>query len=401
MANRRTTRICTLLFFLTSAAALTLAGYAGWAFDRLPVDQVLLQMVFYGAWSSLIGAWAFGCWAVAVEEDACSSMDMGVISSMGAFFGSLACGLAGTAAVGLALTHGWLPIFAITVALAALHACAAIFLPTEIRRHPHIDARGRACGEAGAPLSEEQQPLRMRDRMSILLGLAFALFLSLTLVMALMMGSNLGHPVMMAPMMYGMFGTMLGGMMGGWLAGVMDEHQGAPEHENPIMVAAMALMAGMMGGMPSGMIGGMMGVMGDTAVAITIAYGVAFAVCVSTMVLWKRYRIGMRAPQSETDVAARRGGAKDDSRIRASEPKSLASRENEMSTSTGETKLSVKGMHCDGCVSRITSKVGALAGVSSVAVQLERGIVEIAWGDGFAGVGAVQERIRALGYTVE
>jgi hypothetical protein len=72
-----------------------------------------------------------------------------------------------------------------------------------------------------------------------------------TRLIAVMMGSDLGHPVMMAPMMYGMFGTMIGGMLGAWLARLFDEHEGHPDHDNPVVVSAMALMAGMMGGMPS------------------------------------------------------------------------------------------------------------------------------------------------------
>jgi hypothetical protein len=145
----------------------------------------------------------------------------------------------------------------------------------------------------------------MKDRVAVLMALGFVFVLGLTLVMARMMGWNLGHPAMLAPMMYGMSGTMAGGMLGGWLAGVLDEHRGAPDRDNPIMVAAMALMAGMMGGMPSGMIGGMMAVMGDLAIAITIASGVVFTIAAWMIVMRGRYGIVRRAGSNRAPTMQR------------------------------------------------------------------------------------------------
>ena len=78
-------------------------------------------------------------------------------------------------------------------------------------------------------------------------------------------------------------------MVGGWLAGMLDEHQGAPQHDNSIMVGAMALMAGMMGGMPSGMIGGMMSIMGFSAIGMTMGTGVALIALVWIVMLRGRY----------------------------------------------------------------------------------------------------------------
>jgi len=283
---------------MAGAAMLAGAGHSGFVFSERPTDKVLIQMVFYGAWASLVGAWIGGFAGARMGEAACRSMDMGSLSCMGAFFGSLAGGLVGTAASGLAMDHGWIPLFAVTFALALAHVGVARFVPIEIRRRPHVNHRGLLKGPEGGILDEECQPLQMKERASLLMVLSTLLLLGLTLVMALMMGGNLGHPAMMAPMMYGMFGTMAGGMLGGWLAGVLDEHQGDPEHDNPIMVSAMALMAGMMGAMPAGMIGGMMAVMGLKAISITIASGVGVAVVASVLTLWKRYEIvlGRRDP---------------------------------------------------------------------------------------------------------
>ena len=89
LAKQRTYLICGGLFFLAEVVSLALAGYAGWAWSELPTDQILIQQVFYGAWASLIGARMGGLAAIGMEEDACSGLDMGVLSSMGGFFGGL------------------------------------------------------------------------------------------------------------------------------------------------------------------------------------------------------------------------------------------------------------------------------------------------------------------------
>lgn len=69
-------------------------------------------------------------------------------------------------------------------------------------------------------------------------------------------------------------------------------------------------------------------------------------------------------------------------------------------TSTNIERLTVEGMHCEGCVSRITKKVGEMGGVTSVEAHLSTGAVRVAWDDGFVGIEAVKARIRAMGYTV-
>lgn len=60
--------------------------------------------------------------------------------------------------------------------------------------------------------------------------------------------------------------------------------------------------------------------------------------------------------------------------------------------------MRVKGVRCDGCVSKITSEVGELGGVTLVEVNVGSALVTITWGDGFVGMNEVEERLRALGY---
>ena len=215
---------------------------------------------------------------------------------MGGIFGTLSAGLLGTALTGLVFAVPWQAVLAVAVALEALHLLGRRWWPWRLVRSATLDGRGRALDAQGRRLPDDQQPLRMRDRVAILLAIGTGIMLALTLIMARMMGSDLGHPVMMAPMMYGMFGTMLGGMVGGWLAGLLDEHTGAEHHDNPVMVGAMALMAGMMGGMPSGMIGGMMAVMGNAAIGVTVAAGLLLPVLLWAVAIRGRYRLVRRAP---------------------------------------------------------------------------------------------------------
>lgn len=264
----RTRRLTRGLLVASLLASLGGAGLSGWWFASATMDLVLLQLVFYGCWACLLGSWGGGLLGAAMEEDACGTMDMGVLSSMGAIGGTLAAGLVGTGLTGLAFSVPWWWIWLGSVGLTGL---TLVRTPWEVARAPGYDHRGHRVGATGERLPD--QPLRMRDRVAILLVLCVVIQLGLTLAMARMMGSDLGHPVMMAPMMYGMLGTMLGGLLGGWLAGLMDEHTGRPEHDNPVMVSAMALMAGMMGGMPSGMVGGMLAVMGERAIALCVSGG--------------------------------------------------------------------------------------------------------------------------------
>ncbi|MES2642465.1 MAG: heavy metal-associated domain-containing protein [Myxococcota bacterium] len=389
MQHLTTRRVARDTFFVASAVSLGGAGLTGFLFEKSPMDMVLLQLVFYGAWACLVGARVGGWLGAAMEEDCCSDLDMGVTSSMGSILGTLSAGLVGTALTGLALQVPWLPLWVGAVGLTALHALVGWWRPLVMIRLPHLDERGRVCGPNGLPLAGEQQPLRMRDRLAILLTVSVVLLLVLTFVMAALMGGqNLGHPVMMAPMMYGMFGTMLGGLLGGWLAGLLDEHRGHPDHDNPVMVAAMALMAGMMGGMPSGMIGGMMAVMGMNAVVITVVAGGMLVLVSWALVVRGRYRLAV-------------GGSEEAVRPPLPETRThLASNTDPVAAVAGGALLRVRGMTCDACVGKVTRHVGAMPGVTRVRVELREGLVELSWGEGFGVLADVEERIERLGYEV-
>lgn len=368
--------------------ALCLAGAAvgGWLFPDRAMDRTLIQLVFYGAWSCLFGARVGGLIGAMMEEDRCSELDMGVLSSMGAMLGTLAGGLVGTAITGLGLsTLSWEAVWVAAVALAATHALIGRLWPLRVERLAHLDDRGRLLGSDGSPLEPQRQPLRMPDRLGLLLALSAAVVLGLTLVMAAMMGGDLGHPVMMAPMMYGMSGTMLGGLLGGWLAGLLDEHEGHPDHDNPIMVAAMALMAGMMGGMPSGMLGGMMAIMGPAAIGWSVAGGLGLLVASWAVVMRGRYRFA-RAPSEAAP--------------RATEAQSGLAPPLTGRAPIGHAVLQVQGMTCDACRVRVERGLSQVPGVTTVQVDVERGTVEIRWTEAFSGLDAVGQRIEALGYEL-
>lgn len=379
--TRTRRRVARDVFFGLSAFALLGAGVAGLLFPDRAMDRTLLQLVFYGAWSCLLGARVGGLLGAMMEEDCCSELDMGVLSSMGAMLGTLAGGLVGTALTGLGLsTLSWGEVWVGAVCLAAAHALIGRLWPLRVARLVHLDARGRTLGSDGLPLPPDQQPLRMPDRLGVLLALSAAIVLGLTLAMAAMMGGDLGHPVMMAPMMYGMAGTMLGGMVGGWLAGLLDEHEGHPDHDNPVMVAAMALMAGMMGGMPSGMLGGMMAVMGVQAIGWTVVGGLALGVACWVLVMRGRYRV-VHAPGQNSP------------RVTEAAPAPLI-------LNGGHAVLRVRGMTCDACRLRIERGLASVPGVAQVRADVEAGTVEIWWTAAFAGLEAVGQRIETLGYEL-
>jgi copper chaperone len=391
--NERTRRVVRALVVATAVLALAGAGAAGLAFGDQTMDLVLLQLVFYGAWACLVGAFVGGTLGAQIEEDACGELDMGTMASMGGILGTLATGLVGTALTGLAFVWPWQAVFVGAVALAGLHFAAWRLWPWHIVRAPNLDERGCLCDAAGRPLPDDQQPLRMRDRLAILLAVSVVVMLALTLAMALLMGSDLGHPVMMAPMMYGMFGTMVGGMLGGWLAGLLDEHRGPIEHENPVMVGAMALMAGMMGGMPSGMIGGMMAVMGARAIGLTVAAGVLLLGLLWLVAVRGRYRLERGSAAGPVSEAV--GGTRPAGSLTAG----IGSAPNAVEVVAGGSVV-VRGMTCGACVAKVQRKVGGLPGVGGVQVDLATGLVTLQWGHEFGGLDRVRLAIEELGYEV-
>src|SRR5690242_13673747 len=105
--NERTRRVARTLMVAGSLSCLAGAGLSGLWFEEHPMDLVLLQLVFYGAWACLVGGFVGGTLGAALEEDACGELDMGTMSSMGGIVGTLAAGLLGTAFTGLAFAVPW------------------------------------------------------------------------------------------------------------------------------------------------------------------------------------------------------------------------------------------------------------------------------------------------------
>lgn len=61
-------------------------------------------------------------------------------------------------------------------------------------------------------------------------------------------------------------------------------------------------------------------------------------------------------------------------------------------------KLTVEGMHCDGCVSRVEAALGQVPGAEDVDVSLDDGAAEIRAADSTAGEAFV-DAVEEAGYT--
>jgi len=233
------------------------------SFDLFMAEVFLLGVLF-----TFLGAKAGGILGAAMEEDVCSQLDMGVLSSMGSLIGAIIFGFLGTSLTGLYL---YVPSIYIHVPLGFMLIFLFIFHyrnTITVHRMNKIDCCGRRTDNLGKPLVN--QPMKMKNKLAILLNLTLLIGVVLTVIMVIVMKRDLANKLMLGGMMYGMGGAMFGGMLGGWLAGLLDKHTGEPEHDNPIMVCGMALMGGMMGGMAAGMIGGMMGLMGAFTIVPTV-----------------------------------------------------------------------------------------------------------------------------------
>jgi copper chaperone CopZ len=374
------------MLWLSLAATLGGAALAGVAFAAHPLDRVLLGLAFYGAWAALFGSYAGALVGAAVEEDACGELDMGVTSAMGAFLGAVAATLTIDALAGLALDRPWWWVWIGALAVTALLVPLERWCSRLVRR-PGFDQRGQRRGARA-----DEQPLRMRDRLTILVTLAVLTMLGLTAFMALRMGSNIGHPLMLAPMMYGMTGGMLGGIVGGWLGALRDEHRGAPEHESSVMVGAMGLMSGMMGAMPAGMTAGMLGVMGDYCIAVTAAAGGAMAVLTAMVMLWGRYQLGPVVIAAEdTNMTTNRTPPNQAPPSPTADPAASAA---------AVLRFEVRGMSCGNCSRHVRSSLLALPGVRDALVDHATGKVELHVGGGFAGLDAVARAVDEAGYEL-
>jgi copper chaperone CopZ len=376
----RTRRVAVRLLLAFGLVCTTLSAVSAVLFTGM--DAALLQLTFLGALAACLGSYAGGLAAAQVEEDACGELDMGMLSSVGALTGAWGLSLAVLPLAGLGLLHDprWPPGIAGGLTLLGAGLAARPLLGWTAA--PGFDERGYRLGADGRRLPDREQPLRMRDRVGLILGGIGAILLGLTLAMGLFMRSNLGHPVMLAGMAYGMGGPMIGGLIGGWLAGALDWHRGDPVHDNPVMIAGMASMGGMMGAMPAGMVGGMMAIMGDAAAAWTFAAAVAsIGLCAWGLQggRWRLVPAGTltfqpRATPGQIQPAPQRV--------------------------TGGAWLRVSGMSCAACIGSVARGVAAVPGVAGVEVDLADGLVQVRWGPGFAGLSAVYDAIDDAGYSV-
>ncbi len=273
-SDKATKRIIFKVFFSFAFCLLALIWVTGIYFKDNTKDMLMIQLFLYGAFSALLGGKIGGYLGAVMEEDTCSTLDMGVLSSMGSLAVNLAFPLMGTAVVGFIFILRWDFLWLIALFATLCLLVIANRFSVKIKRIQPIDFCGWRVDSHGKRLSTNLQPMRMKNRLAIILGLAGCVFSILTVYMAVLMRSGLWNAEMLGAMMYAMSGAGLGGMVSGWLAGMLDEHTGEPEHDNPIMISSMALMASMMGAMPASMLGGMMSLMGINAILPTLAVGV-------------------------------------------------------------------------------------------------------------------------------
>ena len=66
-----------------------------------------------------------------------------------------------------------------------------------------------------------------------------------------------------------------------------------------------------------------------------------------------------------------------------------------------ELKLSVKGMHCAACSSRIEKVVGGMEGVEKASVNLATETMELQWDDGAHSFDDIAERVSGMGFGLE
>lgn len=63
--------------------------------------------------------------------------------------------------------------------------------------------------------------------------------------------------------------------------------------------------------------------------------------------------------------------------------------------------LNVEGMSCGHCVKSVEGSVGALAGVDQVKVNLEEGLVEVAFNEAQVSLEQIKETIDDQGYDIK
>jgi copper chaperone len=64
-------------------------------------------------------------------------------------------------------------------------------------------------------------------------------------------------------------------------------------------------------------------------------------------------------------------------------------------------KLDVEGMSCQHCVKAVQGSVGALTGVDTVEVSLEKKLVTVAFDPSLVALPAIKAAIEEQGYTVK
>lgn len=68
---------------------------------------------------------------------------------------------------------------------------------------------------------------------------------------------------------------------------------------------------------------------------------------------------------------------------------------------TKQIQLNVEGMSCGNCVKSIQTNLGAIAGIDTVAVNLENKLVDVGFDDTKVQEATIEEIIESLGFDVK
>ena len=383
--SERTGKTVFHIFYASVFLTLALTAISSLLFKGDKSDLAMVSVFFYSTLFCLVGGKVGGYLGTVMEEDVCASMDMGMLSTMGAFIGAMAFGISGGALAGIVYRGGWITLWIVSFMSSVSAYIFFSMYEVNIKRTKLIDCCGNPVDENGKLLELDKPPWRMKNKVALILFMFFIVVLILSFEMARVMGRDLANSEMVAAMMYGMMGCMTGGFISGWLAGLLDEHTGTPESDNPIMVSGMALMGGMMGGMLAGCVGGMMALMGRYMITISVIGSIIPLIIWYLFMYRGRHILIIRDKRYLTKYQS------------VAEPDLVA-----IDNDIKKMVIGIDGMKCDHCVKTISKSLKTINSVKHVNISLKDAIAEIDYIEGTDDniKDKIESSITKLGYTV-
>jgi copper chaperone CopZ/MFS family permease len=354
-------------------------------FKEDKTDLVMISIFFYSTLFCLIGGMVGGYFGSVMEENACAEIDMGVLSSIGAFIGAMTFGISGGALAGIVYHGGWEILWIVCFILSFIAYIFFSIYEIDIKRTISVDCYGNPVDENGDIIELDKPPWRMKNKVALILFILFVLVIVLSFEMVRGMGRDLVNSEMLAAMMYGMMGCMTGGFISGWLSGLLDEHTGTFENDNPIMISGMSLMGCMMGGMLAGCVGGMTALLCRYTIIISVIGSIIPLIVWYLFMYRGKYRLIIKDKTYLTEY--------------------LSTPEPEVITTDNDIKkmvIGIDGMTCDHCVDTISKDLKTINGVKDVNISLKDGIAEIDYIDGINDniKDEIESLIIRLGYKV-